>query len=175
MRRKTFDLRERLVLIPVELTIAFKWGLIISVVFFFLGGFSGLDWSWDAALEHGLFAVLAVFSAIFAGAVLTPLLLPWLPGRAFSFKGMTAGMFTALVLVAFRIKGPGALLPDLELLGWIFIALSFSAYLAMNFTGASTFTSLSGVRKEMKWAVPLEIIGGSTGICLWLCSLFINL
>jgi acetyl-CoA decarbonylase/synthase complex subunit gamma len=42
----------------------------------------------------------------------------------------------------------------------------------MNFTGASTYTSLSGVKKEMKWAVPLEIVGGVVGLVLWLGSRF---
>jgi hypothetical protein len=40
----------------------------------------------------------------------------------------------------------------------------------MNFTGASTFTSLSGVKKEMRWAVPLEIAAASLGIMLWIGS-----
>jgi len=43
----------------------------------------------------------------------------------------------------------------------------------MNFTGASTYTSLSGVRKEMRWALPLEIGAGIVGIILWLGSQFI--
>jgi acetyl-CoA decarbonylase/synthase complex subunit gamma len=43
----------------------------------------------------------------------------------------------------------------------------------MNFTGASTYTSLSGVKKELKWAVPLEIAAGGVGLCLWLGSRFI--
>jgi acetyl-CoA decarbonylase/synthase complex subunit gamma len=50
---------------------------------------------------------------------------------------------------------------------------ALSAYLGMNFTGASTYTSLSGVRKEMRWALPLEIGAGIVGIVLWLGSQFI--
>jgi len=30
----------------------------------------------------------------------------------------------------------------------------------MNFTGSSTYTSLSGVKKEMKTALPLQIVSG---------------
>ena len=41
----------------------------------------------------------------------------------------------------------------------------------MDFTGASTYTSLSGVRKEMELAVPLEIVGGGIGLLLWVLSL----
>jgi acetyl-CoA decarbonylase/synthase complex subunit gamma len=44
----------------------------------------------------------------------------------------------------------------------------------MNFTGASTYTSLSGVKKEMKWAVPLEITAGVVGLGLWLGPRFIS-
>jgi len=47
---------------------------------------------------------------------------------------------------------------------------AMSAYLAMNFTGASTFTSLSGVRKEMRFALPLEIGGTAAGLALWITA-----
>jgi acetyl-CoA decarbonylase/synthase complex subunit gamma len=43
----------------------------------------------------------------------------------------------------------------------------------MNFTGASTYTSLSGVKKEMRRALPIEIGAGIVGIILWLGSHFI--
>jgi acetyl-CoA decarbonylase/synthase complex subunit gamma len=43
----------------------------------------------------------------------------------------------------------------------------------MNFTGASTYTSLSGVKKEMRIAMPLEIAAGIAGLGLWLTSRFI--
>jgi len=39
-----------------------------------------------------------------------------------------------------------------------------SYFLAMNFTGASTFTSLSGVRKEMRYALLLQI--GTSGVAI---------
>jgi hypothetical protein len=48
-----------------------------------------------------------------------------------------------------------------------------AAYLGMNFTGASTYTSLSGVKKEMRWAVPFEIAGAVVGLGLWLGSRFV--
>ena len=57
-------------------------------------------------------------------------------------------------------------------LALIFLVPAISAYLAMNFTGASTYTSLSGVKKEMKWAVPMEISAGIIGLGLWLGSRF---
>jgi acetyl-CoA decarbonylase/synthase complex subunit gamma len=43
----------------------------------------------------------------------------------------------------------------------------------MNLTGTSTYTSLSGVKKEMRWALPLEMGAGIVGLILWLGSHFI--
>jgi acetyl-CoA decarbonylase/synthase complex subunit gamma len=60
----------------------------------------------------------------------------------------------------------------LERLAWIFLVPALTAFLAMNFTGASTYTSLSGVKKEMRWALPMEIGGASLGLVLWLGSLY---
>jgi acetyl-CoA decarbonylase/synthase complex subunit gamma len=44
----------------------------------------------------------------------------------------------------------------LERIGLFVSIPAMSAYLAMNFTGSSTFTSLSGVRKELRFALPLR-------------------
>jgi len=172
MRLKTFPLRERVVLIPVELVGALKWFLIILPVFFLMGGFGGSEGFWPNATNHGLFAVFALISALGAGAILTPILLPWLPGRAFSLKGMTVGLLITIIFIIFRFENLNTRSDSIEIMAWLFLIPAVSAFLAMNFTGASTYTSLSGVKKEMKWAVPLEISAGVVGLGLWLGSLF---
>jgi acetyl-CoA decarbonylase/synthase complex subunit gamma len=43
----------------------------------------------------------------------------------------------------------------------------------MNFTGASTYTSLSGVKKEMRVAVPLQIIVAILGMGMWIAGRFV--
>ncbi|MBW1723415.1 MAG: acetyl-CoA synthase subunit gamma [Deltaproteobacteria bacterium] len=170
MRKKTFTTWERAVLIPVEFVTALKWTLIVAPVFFLLGGMGGPEGFWATAMDSGLFAVYALFTALAAGVIFTPLFLPWLPGRAFTLKGMCMGILCAGCLALYRgwrIEG----WPDsLEILGWFFLVPALAGYFAMNFTGASTYTSLSGVRKEMKWAVPAEIGAGITGLVLWLGS-----
>jgi acetyl-CoA decarbonylase/synthase complex subunit gamma len=173
MRRKDFTVWERAVLIPVELVGVFKPALIIVPLFFFLAGLGGPDPFWAGAFNYGLFAVLALLAAVTAGAILTPLLLPWLPGRAFTTKGLGIGLIAALILAIFRSGLFETWTGRLEILGWFFLVPAVAAYLAMNFTGCSTYTSLSGVRKEMKWAVPLEIGAGVVGLCLWLGSRFL--
>ncbi len=173
MRLKTFTTLERIVLIPIELVSAIKSGLIIIPILFLLSYFGRLGEGWTNALSHGLFSVWAILMAILAGAVLTPLLLPWLPGRAFSIKGLIPGFFTAAILLVFR-WGDWITWPDrLEFIAWFFLIPALSAYLAMNFTGASTYTSLSGVKKEMRWALPFQIGAGIIGVILWFGSQFI--
>jgi len=44
----------------------------------------------------------------------------------------------------------------------------------MNFTGSSTYTSLSGVKQEMRMAVPLQIVTGATGLIVWMVSRFLQ-
>jgi hypothetical protein len=173
MRQKTFATGERLVLIPVELVSALKWYVLILPAFFLMGGLGGSSGFWNNALNHGYFAVLNLLAALAAGAVLTPVLLPWLPGRAFSQKGVIMGVIMAGAISVFSKTYLHLRIEFLEILAWFFLTPALSAYLAMNFTGSSTFTSLSGVRKEMRWAVPLEIIGGVAGLILWFGSRFI--
>jgi acetyl-CoA decarbonylase/synthase complex subunit gamma len=60
----------------------------------------------------------------------------------------------------------------MEFLSLTLIATAFSGFLGMNFTGASTYTSLSGVRREMRWAVPLEIAVALLGLILWIGTRF---
>ena len=100
------------------------------------------------------------------GAVVTPALLPWIPGRAFSLKGAQVGLMWALLLsVTLAPNWSGAGLVALFL-----IAPAITAYFAMNFTGCSTFTSLSGVQKEMRIAVPVIILSIVSGGAVLLVS-----
>ncbi|MBW2091269.1 MAG: acetyl-CoA synthase subunit gamma, partial [Deltaproteobacteria bacterium] len=169
-----FALSERSVLIPVEFAGAVKPSLIILPALFLLGGLGNQAGFWDNAINYGLFAVIGFLGSLLAGAVLTPILLPWLPGRAFSVKGFFTGLVIGFVFLI--IQGV-----DLHLwsgriysLAWLLLISGASAFLAMNFTGSSTYTSLSGVKKEMRFAVPLE--GGAIllGLSLWIVSRYIT-
>lgn len=169
MRRATFGWAERAVLIPIELVEALGGAALILPLFAVVGGVFGEGPFLQSALRAGLTAAGALLTALFAGSVLTPLFLPLLPGRAFSLKGAIAGsLFALLFLVMADIPS------RLSAAAWFMMMTALSAFLAMNFTGASTYTSLSGVRKEMRWALPLEIAGGALGFLLWLASFFIQ-
>jgi len=51
---------------------------------------------------------------------------------------------------------------------------SLAAFIAMDFTGSSTYTSFSGVMKEMKISLPLIISFSAIGTLLVLIKSFIG-
>jgi acetyl-CoA decarbonylase/synthase complex subunit gamma len=172
MRRKAFPARERAVLIPIELVHVLKWLVILLPALFLLGGLSGEGSFWQNAMTHGLFAVAALILSLIMGAVLTPLLLPYLPGRAFALKGFFLSLLGVIFLLVVFGGGGMNWAGIAERLAWVLLVPALTAFLAMNFTGASTYTSLSGVKKEMRWALPLEIGGAALGLVFWLGALF---
>jgi len=174
MRIMTFPLKERAVLIPLELIEALKPFLIIAPVLFILSGIMGPAGFWANASSYGFFAVLALLSAIAGGAAFNALLLPYLPGRAFSVKGLSIGIVIALILLYLRDINLQAWPGRIETLSWLLIIPAISAYLAMNFTGCSTYTSLSGVKREMRWALPLQIAAGAIGLVTWVGAILIS-
>jgi len=166
MRRKTFFLAERAVLVPVELVIACKWALPLSVVLYGASGLFGSASFWGNVQEHGGWTMGGLWSGIVAGTVLTPLLLPVLPSRAFSLKGGAAGLLAALVFLAVFFSRSGASGNGFTALAWLLLIPAIASFLGMEFTGASTYTSLSGVKKEMRLAVPLQVAAGICGLLL---------
>lgn len=174
MRIMIFPLKERIVLIPIELIETIKPFLIIAPFLFILGGIGGPAGFWANAFNYGLFAVVAFLAAILGGVVINPLLLPYLPGRAFSIKGFSIGVVIALILLYLLDINLHTWHGRFEALAWLLIIPAISAYLAMNFTGASTYTSLSGVKKELHWALPLEITACVCGLLIWITSRLIT-
>lgn len=174
MRIITFPITERAVLIPLELRATVKPFMLISIALLVLTGTLGRSGLQTSLLHDGLFAIAALLAAIIGGAVLSPLLLPWLPGRAFSVKGMVIGLLIALGLILWRGVDMHLWAGRTEALACLLIIPGIAAYLAMNFTGASTYTSLSGVKKEMRFALPLEISAGIIGLTVWITSLIMS-
>jgi acetyl-CoA decarbonylase/synthase complex subunit gamma len=113
-------------------------------------------------LDFGPGMMLNILLAYISGIVLTPMMLPWIPGRPFALKGFIAGFAVSLLLLAFHRMGSNSY----EIVSWFMVITGLSSFLAMNFTGSSTYTSLSGVKKEMKVAVPLQIALAATGLVL---------
>lgn len=166
MRAVRFPLRERLVLTPVEIVGVYKPVLIITLFLLILDLF-GLD----------IFSVkdlLPYFGAILVGTFLVPVLLPWIPVRAFALKGYLLGIIYAFVL---NISLGYIFSPDpnwKQALVFFLTLPALSSFLAMGFTGSSTYTSLSGVVREMKFAVPSIIIAATLGFGFMILMLFVR-
>ena len=173
MRMITFPMKDRAVLIPIEIVATAKPFAIIALSAVALSGIGGPDGFWANTFNYGLFAVGAVLCAILSGAALIPLFLPYLPGRAFSLKGFFTGLIIAVILLYLRNANLQVWAGMIEALAWLLIIPAVSSYLAMNFTGCSTYTSLSGVKREMRWALPAQIVAGALGVIIWMTSLLI--
>ena len=138
MRSVTFSYRERAALIPLELCMVWKPLLIGTLIFFFLSGIAPSFFSLSSSLSRGPVLLGATLVAILFGAAFVPLLLPLIPSRRFWIKGILTGC-TGGMLYIFLTGAGGNLAEKVALLLWI---MGCSSYLAMNFTGSTTYTSL---------------------------------
>ena len=167
MRQVRFSFYDRLVLTPVEFVSNLKYLILAIIAFFILSGMHAGSFSRNLMLHDGILSAAILLAAYVCGSVLGPILLPWISGRSFALKGALLGLGLAAVLWSIGLTGP---LP--QTIGWLLLILTISSFLVMIFTGASTYTSLSGVSKEMRIAVPLQLISASAGVILWVISRF---
>lgn len=165
MRRVTFSFFERIVLIPVEVSLVFKPLLWIFFAAFILSGIGPNIFSFTEAWSRSLMVIAACGLGIMAGAVIVPALLPWIPGAAFSFKGAIIGLPISMVAVSLFNESASFF----ELFALLLCSVSVSSYLAMNFTGSTPFTSPSGVEKEMRKAIPAQ-----AGVLLIACIIWVS-
>ena len=137
MRKVTFSIWERTVLTPVELSHLPKPTFWVLLAVFLLSGIGTAVFSLHDAWYRGLMAFTAYVAGVLAGAVAAPILLPWIPGRAFALKGAITGVVVGLLVVLFFKSG----LIWLETTALLLITVAISSYLAMNFTGSTPYTS----------------------------------
>jgi len=157
MRKVRFSFRDRVLLIPSELILSAKYALFAAFLFLLLSGIGSGIYSFNRVTTYGITSAIMFLSVFIIGTVLPPVLLPWLPGRAFSIKGTWVGLILILGSVWYSRYHPEVFPSMLKLAGWIFIIPAVTSFIAMNFTGSTTYTSLSGVRKEIKIAMPIQI------------------
>jgi hypothetical protein len=153
MRRVTFPFRDRIVLAPVELVMALKYAGLVFLILVHFGGIGSDIISISRIMSNAPYIFVLVITSLILGTIVTPALLPLVPGRPFSAKGAVVGLVGGVLL--HHLTGINLL--SARGIGGIFLMVTFSSFLSMNFTGASTYTSLSGVRKEMNYAIPAQI------------------
>ena len=162
MRLVRFGILDRLTLTPVEFVNHFIYIVVAAVGLYFWGGWTGS---------------LMVALAIVSGAVLFPLLLPWLPTRDFSTKGWSLGLVVTLIVVlmdALWLKASAMMTHKiLSAASNLLIWPPVTAFIALNFTGASTFTSRSGVKAEMHSYIRSMAVSFILGIVLNIMARFL--
>ncbi len=170
MRTIRFTILDRLVLTPIELNAALKYYPLYALIVLIVFGLQPAGILFRDAWNGGLPFLLLGLIAIFTGAFLTPLLLPVIPFRAFALKGGILGFLATIAFFGMTDMGP-APASFLRLAAYIIFTFATS-YIALQFTGATTFTSLSGVQKELRFGLPVYIAGGVVSlICIILFKL----
>jgi hypothetical protein len=169
MRKVTFTFVERLILTPVELNLLLKPALIIALLLFFISGIGPGFFSFPNAWSRGLMALFFFFAGIISGVIVTPALLPFIPFKEFAAKGIISGIVFALLSIL--IISP-EIAWSTPMASMALFTVTISSILSMHFTGATPFTSPSGVEKEMRRFLPVQAISlfASTGI--WIYSAF---
>jgi hypothetical protein len=162
MRTVKFPLRDRMVLVPVELTSLWLPALVAIGLGFIIGSIP---------------YALAVLTMILCGTALFPVLLPWLPSHDFSTKGASLGLLAAVpfaLAVLFQHSDWSWYRQAGQVLGYILAMSSSIAYISLNFTGATTFTSRTGVRKEIYTYVRPIVVSFAIGLFLLLVFAFVH-
>ncbi|MCX7425326.1 MAG: mercury methylation corrinoid protein HgcA [Planctomycetia bacterium] len=173
MRRVEFPLRDRLAVVPVELVMGAKCVLLTMAALLVLSGLGPDGYAASRILARGLPSAALLLGAFVAGTVFGPLLLPWLPGRALSAKGTWIGLAMVAGLGAYMLTESPATPDWLAWSAWAILLPATTSFILMNFTGATTYTSLSGVRREMRVAVPIQAIAAVAGVLLWIVARFV--
>jgi hypothetical protein len=142
MRRVHFNLLDRLILIPVEITHLILPAFILMALLH---------------LVSGPLAALAVLAIVVANLIIFPILLPWIPTPNFSTKGFLLGTIIAIPFFLLALTD-NPLAEWWKRLGWalpyLLILPSLVAFIALTTTGVTTYTSTSGVKREISAYFP---------------------
>jgi CO dehydrogenase/acetyl-CoA synthase gamma subunit (corrinoid Fe-S protein) len=164
MRSVTFTLSERTVLAPLEVVAIVNKALVPLLVVALVMGLQKQGIMFHQIETLTMPILIALAAAIITGCILHPLLLPFLRVRSFALQGLVLGL---LVSVCLHFSG---LFSNVSVFGqtasYVLIA-ALSSYLAFNFTGSTPIANKSGVKKELKIAVPLYI-GAAVAVLLLL-------
>jgi hypothetical protein len=162
MRLVTFSLLDRLILIPVEITHMIIPTLILMALLY---------------LASGPVAALAVLAVVVVNLVVFPILLPWIPTPNFSTKGFLLGSIVAVPFFVLVLLGD-PLVVWWKRLGWalpyLLILPSLVAFVALNTTGVTTYTSTSGVKREIFAYFPVMFWMFCSGVIVGVIFRFIR-
>lgn len=164
MREVSFNLGDRMVLAPVEFMKNAGYVLLAAGTLALLSGFGPGGYTAQRILPRLPVVLSMVLTVVLSGLVLFPALMPWLPGRALSAKAALAGLLLASLALCLRHTDAPA---GMAAAASILLPTVGASMLGLVFTGSSAHTSLSGVEKETRIALPLQATGLLLGAALW--------
>jgi hypothetical protein len=159
-----FPMIDRLVLTPMEINPAMKKFPWFAGGVLILFGLQPSGILFKNALSGGMPFLALGLNTVLAGAFLTPVLLPFVPFRSFAIKEWIMGLLTTAAVVP--LFGPAIRREILPLVAsWLFFP-AMSSCIALQFTGSTTFTGMSGVKKELKIGIPLYLSAAGISLVL---------
>jgi len=157
MKEINFNFLDRMVLIPIELVQSWLLGIICLLASVII---SFIEMKFKFSAVGIMINFIPFAGAILTGVLLFPLLLPIIPFKSFSLKGAILGAIWAAcisILLNFNLT---------LIITNILLLTPVTSFLTLNFTGASTYTSITGTKFEVKISVPIMIISLLTGLAL---------
>jgi len=143
MRQVNFGFVDRVVLTPLEIFISMKYVIGMFLLFALYSVVAPTFGLVDAIRIGSIYLV-----GTLTGTLLLPALLPALPFKMFYRNGLLLGFASVLGYIKLIEQ------VNVLFIGNGLVAMAFCSYLAMNFTGSTTYTSLSGVKYEMEKGLP---------------------
>lgn len=164
MREVRFTLWDRFVLTPMELVPALRMFGWFAVVALLVAGLQPQGVLFAEAVQRGWRYLLLGLIAVAGGSFFVPILLPYIPFRAFTLKGAILGML-GVAAIHWGLPGAGNL--SVFETGLIYLLFpAASSFLAFNFTGCTTFTNPTGVQRELRIAMPVYAVVCGVSIAL---------
>ncbi len=138
MRTVRFNLRDRMVLAPVEIR-NYRWWMLLLLI---------------AAVFVPFYGPLALAMTL-GGIFLFPALLPYLPGKDLSLKGFILGVLLVTPFALYQLLFWNGTFVIVAVAAEYLLMAAWIGYLGLNFTGSTTFTSRTGVSREIFRYIPI--------------------
>ncbi len=159
MRKVRFNLSDRLTLVPVELVNSFLPMVVIAGLLYLAGGWFNVVW---------------VLSAWLATTMIFFALLPWIPAREFSVKGLILGALVALPFIIYQFTQSGlSFIQNLmRTAPMALILTAMVSFFTLNQTGTTPITCWTSVKREISRYIPVQAFMVGSGIILIVLRLF---
>lgn len=154
MRQVEFTLSDRIAVIPVEFNYVFKLLPALFAFFFVFNLIAPGGFNLTQVLFQSVVNLIPYIIAFALGTIGIAILLPYIPFRSFALKGALLGIVWALI---FSQHHHVFMFPESNLIitANFLILTAITSFFALNFTGSTTYTSISGVQKETLYSIPV--------------------